>query len=143
MDRLLKLTLADGKQALGGKLKLALGTGLIVTGMVRTVLRHPLLVVTTRLTLYVPQPLKTWVGFCKVELFAAPLAGSPKFHTHPEMVPEAAGMVEVVLLNVTTDLSQDCAETVKLAEALSSTVIVLLKVSVQLPAVEVKVYLIE
>ena len=71
----------------------------------------------------------------------APLAGSPKFHAHPVIVPEAAGIVDEVLLKLTRLFSQLIGETVNLAEALSKTVIVFESESIQPPAVEVKVYL--
>ena len=48
---LLKAIVADGKQALAGKLKSGLGKGFTNTGIVLTVLRQPLLVVTDNVTL--------------------------------------------------------------------------------------------
>jgi hypothetical protein len=41
---------------------------------------------------------------------AAPLAGSPKSQFHPVIVPDAAGMVDELLLKSTAVLSQAVAE---------------------------------
>ena len=45
------VTFAEGRHALAGMVKFGLGIGLTNTGMVRTVLLHPLLVVTDKVTL--------------------------------------------------------------------------------------------
>ena len=101
VELLVNATVAEGKQALGGRTKLALGNGFTYTGIVLVVLLQPLLVVTLRLTWKLPQLLNKCEGFCCVEVLAAPLAGSPKFHVQPVIDPEAAGMVESELLKFT------------------------------------------
>ena len=44
--------------------------------------------VTDNVTLKTPCMLKTWVGFCKVEVLLLPLPGSPKFQFQVIMVPD-------------------------------------------------------
>ena len=140
MEALVNGIVAEGKQALDGKVNDALGIGFTVTGTVLTVLRHPLLVVTLRVTLYVPHVVNRWDGFACVEVFAAPLEGSPKFQLQAVIVP--APGVEVPLLKLTVVLSQTNGLKSNLAEALSSTVTIPDNVSTQ-PAVEVKLYKME
>ena len=70
---------------------------------------------------------------------AGPLAGSPKFQVQPVIVPDAGGIVDVVLLNAAAFFSQISAEYVNCAEALSSTVIDRDIVSTQPPVDDVNV----
>ena len=71
-----------------------------------------------------------------MELLAAPLAGSPKFHDQAVIEPAPAGMVEVELLKLTAVLSQVSALYVNRADALSSTDTVFDNVSIH-PAADV------
>ena len=74
----------------------------MVTGLVNTRLIQPLSVVTISVTLYIPEAANSCVGFCKVDVLAAPLDGSLKFHAQLVRFPAFAtdaSVNEIVLVS--------------------------------------------
>ena len=67
--------------------KLAIGNGYMLNGVLEWVLIHPLALVTVRVTVNGPRPLKLCVGFCRLEVLGAPDNGSPKSHNQVVMFP--------------------------------------------------------
>src|SRR5687767_1634555 len=65
---------------------------------------QPALLNTICVTVYVPPAENVCVPFCVVEIFEAPEAGSPKFHSYPVMV--LGAVMELISVNTPASITQ-------------------------------------